>query len=118
MKIENKTDLNSTESPQLRRLSRSLPLHLRELHPPFRHQQPWRNGIHSNFGRADDCQGFAKVNRGGFRYGVRQAAAAGLDSCDAGGGDEGAFAFFEMVFRGVEQEEVSFDVVEETSWSC
>lgn len=55
------------------------------------------------------------MDRGGFRHRVRQAAAAGFDSCDAGGGDESAFAFFEMLFGSVEQPEVGFDVVEETS---
>ena len=53
--------------------------------------------------------------RCGFRYRVRQAAAAGLDSCNAGGGDEGPFGFFEMGLGGVEKEEVGFDVVEEAS---
>lgn len=55
------------------------------------------------------------MNRGGLRYGVRQAAPAGLDSGNTGGSDESAFTFFEMGFGGVEQEEMGFDVVEETS---
>jgi hypothetical protein len=55
------------------------------------------------------------MDRGGFCHRVGQAAAAGFDSCDAGGGDEGTFGFFEVRFGGVEQEEVGFDVVEEAS---
>jgi hypothetical protein len=55
------------------------------------------------------------MDRGGFCHRVGQAAAAGFDSCDAGCGDESAFGFFEMGLRGVEQEEMGFDVVEEAS---